>query len=141
MFVNTDIEDLDTTLQQQLEQIFKFPSVESVSNPTKSDVVLDVYIAQYTLGGAMVFSLGQVDMPLLKRPTIVIKTKLYKLISQQTITVFEVQQSLPFKATFRRLLSFRGLFSVKPDVFDQNDLNRLLYQACHSVLVQVKAAL
>ena len=80
---SANTEDLDEGVRNSLESIFTFPTVDSVSDPKASDLVIDVVVPDFQ-GGQFV---GEdfVALPLLTmwRPKVKVASRLYYLKSKK----------------------------------------------------------
>ena len=129
-------EDVDSELRKSLEEIFNLPMASEIDNPLKNDLVLDVIIPKYQLGGAWDVELGVFGFPIFWRPKVEIKSRLYNLKSKKTKKVFSATEKLNWGAYWSRFFSWRGLFRFRP-LFDKDDMNQLMYKACHKLLLKM----
>ena len=136
MFKN---EDLDSSLRQNLKEIFSLPSAQSVEDPKKTDLVLDVVVPKFQSGDAWDLSLGEIGIPLMWRPKITISSRLYYLNTEKTKETFSVTEKMKFSHYVGRLFTLRGIFRFRP-VFDSRDMEYLLYLACHKLLLKMQKA-
>jgi len=129
-------EDIDAEFRHSLKEIFSLPPASEVNVPLKTDLVLDVVISQFQSG-----DIWSIDIiPVLWRPKVEIKSRLYSLKTKKTKSVFSVTEKLKWNTFFNRILSWRCLLRFRP-VFDTKDMNCLLYRACHKLLLEMKNSL
>jgi hypothetical protein len=133
-------EDPETSISQSLQEIFSLPSVQPVEEPKNNDLVLDVIVTKYQLGDAWGLSLGDYGIPLLWRPKITVSSRLYYLKSKKTKATFLVTEKMKFGKFVGRLFTWRAFLGFRP-VFDSKDMEYLLYQACHKLLLKMQKSL
>jgi hypothetical protein len=139
---NSSFEDteLDTILHQNLTEIFSLLHAKNVTSPMATDLVLDVVIPKFQSGNILDASLGDIGFPVFWRPKITLTARLYSLTSQKTKSCFWVTEKMEWRQYFRRILSWKVLFLLKP-AFDQQDIELLLYQACKKILWKIQKSL
>ncbi len=137
MFKN---EDLDSNLCNNLKEIFSLPLAEGAENPKNSDLVLDIVIPKFQSGDAWDLSLGEIAIPLMWRPRITISSRLYYLNTGKTKATFSVTEKMKFSLYIGRLFTWRSFFRFRP-IFDSEDMEYLLYQACHKLLLKMQKAI
>lgn len=130
-------EDIDAGLRQHLKEIFLLPSAHDIEEPKKSDLGLDVIIPKFQVGDALELSLGDFGVPLLWRPKVTVSSRLYYLKSEKTKASFTITEKMSWRQYFGRLFSWRAFISFRP-TFDSDDMEFLLYQACHKLLLKMK---
>lgn len=130
-------EDLDTGMQQSLKEIFSLPSAQDTNEPTDTDLVLDVIVPKFQSGDFLDISLGDIAFPVFWRPVITVSSRLYYLKSGKTKATFSVTEKLKWRQYFGRVFSWRSLCRFKP-LFDKRDMDLLLYQACHKLLLKMQ---
>ncbi len=130
MFKN---EDLDSSLRHSLKEIFSLPSAQNIEDPKNTDLVLDVVVPKFQSGDALDLSLGDIGIPLMWRPKITISSRLYYLNTDS------VTEKMKFSQYIGRLFTWRAVLRFRP-VFDSEDMEYLLYQACHKLLVKMQKA-
>lgn len=131
--------NLDTPLQATLQEIFALPSASEVTLPTSTDLALDVLIPKFQSGDYWDVSMGEIGIPIFWRPRITVVARLYYLKSKNTKRTFTVTQKMPWGEFMGRLFTWRAVFRLRP-TFDAEDMNRLLYFACHSLLAKLRKA-
>ena len=134
MFKN---EDLDSSLRQNLKEIFSLPSASEVGEPKSNDLVLDVVVPKFQSGDAWDLSLGDFGIPLMWRPKVTVSSRLYYLKSEKTKATFSVTEKMKFGQYISRLFTWRAFLRFRP-VFDSKDMEYLLYQACHKLLLKMQ---
>jgi len=132
-------EDLDTSLRQNLQDIFSLPPAESVKDVQNTDLVLDVVVPKFQSGDAWDLSLGEIGIPIMWRPKITISSRLYYLNTDKTKVTFSVTEKMKFRQYLGRLFTWRAVLRFRP-VFDSEDMEYLLYQACHKLLLKMQKA-
>ncbi len=130
-------EDFDKHLRTALQEIFLLPSASEVNAPTSTDLALDVFIPSFQSGDCLDISLGELGFPIFWHPKVTVFCRLYYLKSQKTKCTYSVTQKMPWGEFVNRLLSWRAIFRFRP-TFDAEDINRLLYFACHSLLKNLR---
>lgn len=125
--------ELDGKLKDSLDEIFCIPPASSISDSLESDLVIDVLISEFQLGGAL---LSDVPIPILWRPKVTLVSRLSYLKSGKAKRVVSVTEKMPWGEFFRRLLTFQGLIQLRP-VFNVNDLEKLLYIGSSKVFAKI----
>lgn len=133
-------EDLDTSIRQTLENIFDLPLANGVNNPESNDYALDIVVPKFQSGDAWGVSLGDVGFPLIWRPKIEIGARLVNLKTGKTVYTTTVKAKLKWRSYFARLFTLRAFFRFKP-LFDSNDMNHLLHEACITLLHKLRKAI
>lgn len=134
MFKN---EDLDSSLCKNLKEIFSLPSAQNVEDPKKSDLVLDIVVPKFQSGDAWDLSLGEIGIPLMWRPKITISSRLYYINTEKTKATFSVTEKMKFSQYIGRLFTWRAILRFRP-IFNSGDMEYLLYQACHKLLIKMQ---
>lgn len=132
-------EDLDTGMRQSLKEIFLLPSAGDVKAPTSTDLGLDVIVPKFQSGNFMDCALGDIGFPLMWRPNVTVSSRLYYLKSEKTLATFSVTEKMKWNQFIARLFTWRSLFRFRP-MFDKKDMDYLLFQACHKLLLKMKKA-
>ena len=132
-------EDLDTEMRRSLIGVFSLPSAQDVQNPRNSDLGIDVIVPKFQSGDAWDLSLGEFDIPLWWRPRITVSSRLYYLKTGKTKATFTVTDTMEWSQYVERLCTLRGLLRVRP-MFDNEDMEKLLYRACHKLLLKMRNA-
>lgn len=130
-------ENFDTSLRTTLQEIFALPPASEVAAPTSVDLGLDILIPSFQSGDFWDVSLGVIDFPIFWRPKVTVASRLYYLKSAKTKHTFSVTQKLSWREFLSRLFTWRALFRLQP-MFDANDMDRLLYLACHKILNKLR---
>lgn len=129
--------NLDDPLHATLREIFALPLACEVSDPATSDLGLDVRIPDFQLGDYWDIALGEIGLPVFWRPKITVACRLYHLQTQKTERSFSVTQKMPWGVFLGRMFTWRALVRWRPP-FDADDMNRLLYLACHRLLDKLR---
>ena len=130
-------ENLDSNLRHSLKEIFSLPSPQDIKEPKNTDLVLDIVVPKIQPGDAWDLSLGEVGFPIIWRPKITISSRLYYLKTEKTKATFSVTEKMRFSQYIGRLFTWRAILRFRP-VFDYEDMEYLLYQACHKLLKKIK---
>lgn len=128
--------DLDTGLRESLKEIFTLPSSAEAYPQRETDLVLDVMIPKYQSGEVLAVDV----IPVFWRPIIKVSARLYYLNSGKTKTTYTVVERMRWRDFISRLFSWRAVFSIKP-LYDHEDMDYLLYKACHKLLVKIQKAI
>ena len=129
---NRSPEDFDEKISKSLEEIFTFPLAESISDPSSSDLVIDVMVPDFQ-GGEFLLD----DIPLFWRPKVKVASRLYYLKSKKVKKKFMITKKMAYGNYFNRVFSLRGFFRLKP-LFDSKDLDYLTSEACYELLLKIK---
>ena len=132
-------ENLDIPLRTTLQEIFALPPASDITAPTSTDLGLDVLVPKFQSGDYWDVSLGEIGVPFFWRPKVTVACRLYYLKSNKTKRTFSVMQKMPWGEFAGRMLTWRTVFRFRP-MFDAEDMNRLLYFACHSLLDKLRKA-
>ena len=130
-------EDLYMELTQTLKEIFFLPPSQNIKEPSDTDLGLDVIVSEFQSGVAVVISLGDIGFPLFWRPKVTVSSRLYYLKSEKTKAIFSVTEKMQWCQYIKRLFSWHSLFRFK-SLFDKNDMNHILYEACHKLLLKMQ---
>ncbi len=132
-------ESFDSSLRATLEEIFALPPASEITAPTSTDLGLDVLIPSFQSGDYWDVSLGEIGLPVFWRPKVTVVCRLYHLKSDKTKRTFSVTQKMPWGEFISRQFTWRAFFRFRP-TFDAEDMKRLLYVACHSLLDKLRKA-
>lgn len=124
----------DGNLKNKLIEIFCLPPSSSISEPLESDLVIDVLISEFQLGAALLS-----DVPVFWRPKITLVSRLYNFKSGETKNIISVTEKMPWSEFARRVLTVQGIFQWRP-LFNNGDLEKLLYVASEKVMVKIRKA-
>lgn len=122
----------DGNLKNKLIEIFCLPPSSSISEPLESDLVIDVLISEFQLGAALLS-----DIPLFWRPKITLVSRLYNFKSGETKNIISFTEKMPWSEFARRVLTVQGILQLRP-LFNNSDLEKLLYIASEKVMVKIK---
>lgn len=128
--------DPESDLHQSLVELFSLPPVQEVESPGHNDLVLDVLVPKLQARQAMELDIGNLAIPLFSRPTVSINTRFYNLKTGETRASFIITQRMSWFKYIERIFSIRTLFTLHP-VFDQEDMEYLLYQGCLKLLFKI----
>ena len=129
-------ENFDNSLRSTLQEIFALPLASEVTTPTATDLGLDVLIPSFQSGDLWDVSLGEIAFPIFWRPKVTVACRLYYLKSQKIKRTFSVTQKMPWSQFVSRIFTWRAILRFRP-IFDKDDMDRLLYFACHSLLIKL----
>ncbi len=132
-----DSDALHKTLQNNLQEIFTLPPADDVVSPRGSDLGLDIVVTKFRSGGELGVSLGELGFAMFWRPKVTVASRLYYLSSGKTKVSYAVTETIRWRDYLSRLLSWRTFFGFRP-MFDRKEIERLLYGACHKVLLTMK---
>ncbi|MEP2651542.1 MAG: hypothetical protein ABJH06_06040 [Paraglaciecola sp.] len=90
---------------------------------------LDVIIVAVHGGEAFTIGWEAGVAPLFWRPKIKLVSRIYNLKTKKTIKTFKTSQSVTWREFFAKVFSFRRLFGWGA-LYDNQDMERLLYQGC-----------
>ncbi len=130
-------ENFDNSLHATLLEIFSLPPASEVVAPTSTDLGLDVLIPSFQSGDHWEVSLGEIGLPIFWRPKVTVTGRLYYLKSQKTKRTFSVTRKMPWSEFVSRQFTWRAIVRYRP-TFDAEDMNRLLYVACHGLLDRLR---
>jgi hypothetical protein len=131
---------LHAHMRDKLEEIFCLHNVSSIKEIKSSDVGLDIVIVTLRGGDAFTVDWGNGGLPLFWRPKITLVSRLYNLHTQKTLKIFNVSQSVTWKAFFIKQFSFRGLFRWG-SLYDKEDMEILLFIACLILIDKMRKAI
>jgi hypothetical protein len=80
---------------------------------------------------------GDIGFPILWRPKVQIRSRLYVLKSGDTKTTFSTTQKMAWKDYFSRIFSLSGLFGIRPTI-DNSEIDRLLEDALRKLQKKLK---
>ena len=126
-------ENLEASLQNNLQEIFRLPPATDVLSPTPTDLGLDVLIKQFQSGDYWDLSLGEIGIPVFWRPKLTVVCRLYYLKSNETKREVSVTKTMPWGYFVGRLLTWRAVFRFRP-MFDAEDMNSLLNDSSRALL-------
>jgi len=131
-------QDIDLELRKSLEDIFTLPLASEVLNPLKTDLVLDVYVPNFQQGLGGDAELGILGgFTFFWRPKVNVKARLFNLQTKKTEHVFSSTEVITGWRFINGVMSLKYYFGLKPP-FSKNDMNELLYKACHNILIQIQ---
>jgi hypothetical protein len=136
-FFSFGFSNLDDSIRNQLNQIFRFEAFSEVTEPNADDLVLDVIVVCLRGGDMLSCNFEGFSFPLLWRPKIKLVSRIYNAKSKKTLKVFRVSQSVTWREYFSRLLSFRGIFRFGP-LYSGEDMEYILGKASINLLEKVK---
>ncbi len=130
-------EDFDSVLRQKLLEIFSLPHVSSIDDPRDTDLAIDVVVPDYRVGFEGEIIAWGFLIPLMWRPRVEIRSRLFNIQTGKTLQVFSAVQKIPWRDFFSRAFSLRGLFRITP-LFTPDELEYLLLLASESLLRQMR---
>lgn len=126
-------EDFEQEARQKLESLFNFPHVSTANNVGSKDLAIEVALLKIQGGEFDALDFGVGAIPILWRPKVSLKARLYRISGGKTFSTFSVTKKISWKFYLLRTFSLRGFFRYKP-LFDQEDINHLLYEACSELI-------
>lgn len=134
---NAEDEPLGSALRQSLTEIFSLPSADTVEEPQSSDLVLDIWIPKYQSGEMLHGYFFDASIVLFWRPKITVSARLSSLLTKQSKRTFLVTEKMRWKQFLGRILWAIG--GAQPIV--RQDMDRLLCQACVTLLTKIQKSL
>ena len=131
---------LQDHMRKKLEEIFCLHSVSSIAEPRKSDIGLDVVIVTLHGGDAFTVNFGTSGIPVFWRPKIKLVSRLYNVNQNKTIKTFSVSKSVTWREFIAKQFSIRGFFRWGP-LYNNEDMETLLYQACLELIDKMRKAI
>ncbi len=130
--VPTD-EGMDEQLKEELEGIFGKPHTAEIPDLTSTDLGLEIFVPDYRLGDAGVLWLGieGAAVPLMFRPRIELRARLFQIESGRTVKVFTVRRKMAIKKGFARMFSWGGMID---QTFTPRDVQALFFDACKELI-------
>jgi len=128
--------DSDSELRKGLEEIFCLPLASEVSEPLKTDLVLDVVIPKFLLGAGGLIDESLGGLPFFWRPNIKVRARLYSLKSKKTKYTFSATAVISGWRFFNSIFSFKNLIGAYP-AFGKSDIEYLLFKACSKILQDI----
>lgn len=127
-------EKLDDETRERLESIFSLlPPANSVQDLNDNDLGLDVLVPMVQGAELTSTMTHPYAFPILWRPKIQIKSRLFYLKSQRTKQTFLITEKMPRKEYIAGILSLRAFFRYKP-IFVAKDLEPMLFRACEKLM-------
>ena len=112
--------EIEGALHGELEEIFALAPASSADPVLKTDLCVDVYIPGYHTGMAEAFELPGFTIPLLWRPKVELKARLYRLHDRKLVKSFTVRERPTYRECFAAAFSLRAIFSFGPPADDGN---------------------
>ncbi len=128
--------EIEGALHAELEEIFALAPASSADPVLKTDLCVDVFIPGYHTGMAETFELPGWTIPLIWRPKIELKARLYRLHDRKLIKTFTVKERPTYKECFAAAFSWRAVFGFGPPVND-GDMAYLLNRASLRLLRKI----
>ena len=129
---------LEDNIRMHLEQLICLEKLTDAEELKSFDLAIDIAIPDYQGGNAGIFSLRGITLPYFWRPKVTVSARVYNAQTGKTLYTLKQSAKMPFSPFLQRQLTLRGIFALKPS-FDIDDVLPLLYQACLTLLVNVKA--
>jgi len=120
--------DLEGSAKERLIEIFQLHHVSQRVGVEKNDLALDVVVINLQGGEFSSFQTSDFIIPILWRPKVQIRSRLYYIESNKHKASFSVTVKMPWREYLSRLFSLNGLVRYKP-LFDFNDIDILLTKA------------
>ncbi|WP_428241162.1 hypothetical protein [Gynuella sp.] len=127
-------EDLEGGIREKLTELFSLPHISSRTDAKKTDLGLEVAVVNFQGGEFDGISLGSLGaVPIFWRPKVSVVSRLFNIESGKTIKTAKYCAKMPWNQYLRGVFSLRGFIRYKP-IFGIEDIEQLLYFACHQVL-------
>ena len=123
----------DGGLQELLREIFALPTTDSAGSVQESDLALDVFVAGHSAGG--IIDLSDVFLPLIWRPRLDLRARLYALSSGETVETFSVTE----RPRLREFLSRFGILFGYGRLFGEREMEVLMNRASLKLLEKIAA--
>lgn len=132
-------EGMDDVLLKELQEIFGAPHSGEVTDTRPTDLGLEIYVPDYRLGDAMIVRADLLDAsvvaPIMFRPRIELRARLYHLESGKTVKLLKVRRSMAFREGLSRLFSLRSMMTRS---FTPRDVQALFFDACKELIDELK---
>ncbi|ABC33126.1 hypothetical protein HCH_06485 [Hahella chejuensis KCTC 2396] len=138
--------ELENLIREKLTAFISLPHMSTIDEPRKSDLALEMVVLKYNWGGLLMADINTVTLPLINRPKVHLKARLYNIASGKTVAAYEAKEKLPWKPFFSHSLpefSLKGVFgngaeeaSREAQMFEE-----LLYSACLKILQKMRDAI
>ena len=127
---------LDVGLRNSLEELFALPPAADVEHPEDKDLGVDILVTNFQMGEAFFIGLGRYGMPVFWRPKVTVSSRLFYLRSGETKAAFSVTEKVKWRHFIKRLFNPRTWLWTG-SMFDEQDLDHLLQNACHKLLLKM----
>jgi hypothetical protein len=120
--------DLEGDTKERLLEIFQLHPISKRIEVEKDDLALDVVVVNLQGGEFMNTQTINFRYPILWRPQVELRARLYSIESSQYKASFSARVKMPWKEYILRLFTLNGIVRYKP-LFDFSDVDRLLTKA------------
>lgn len=101
-------EDLEVGLKKLLEETFVFQPLSERQVEAPGDLVLDVFLSNYSGGEFDSFSSSEFFIPILWRPKVELKARVTSVRTGKIVSIQRVKIKMRWSTFFSRAFSFRG---------------------------------
>jgi hypothetical protein len=133
-------ENLEVGLKKLLEETFAFQPLGERQVVNSTDLVLDVFVSNYSGGEFDSFSSPEFFMPILWRPRVELKARVTSISTGKVATIQRAKVKMKWGVYFSRVFSYRGVLRFRP-LFDIGDLEPLFFQVALQILLKIKKAI
>ncbi len=127
---------LDQGVRKSLEDLFALPPAADVEQPGDTDLGVDIMVTRFQLGEALFIGLGRFGLPIFWRPKVMVSSRLFYLRSGKTKAAFSVAEKVKWRHFLKRALNPAIIFGIR-SMYDEQDLDHLLQNACHKLLLKM----
>ncbi len=131
-----DSEKVPYELRDALIELFALPSVNTRDKPRKSDLVLDILVPDYRLGGDVFVTTDWGVLSFFWRPKVTVAARLVQIETDKIRRTFKATQALSWREFALRF--FLQPFQSSPL---DGDVKILLYKASTKILLEIKKTL
>ncbi|MEL7312721.1 MAG: hypothetical protein AAFN07_14500 [Pseudomonadota bacterium] len=124
-------------IEYEIRDIFQLPPITNAQEPGKGDIGVDVFVSDFRLGALNDVWAFPLSIPLVWRPRIELRARLFNLMTSETVSEFSATARMPLSQFIRRTLHPAALFHIRPTA-TQNDLIRLTQEASIAVLEKIR---
>ncbi|MEL7487270.1 MAG: hypothetical protein AAGJ87_08655 [Pseudomonadota bacterium] len=123
-------------LQAKLEQIFALERVSDRARNNPDALGLDIFLTEIRTGEFQSLTFSSLVLPIAWRPRIVLKARLFRLVSGETLEKFVSKQSIDWFEFGVRSLNAFGIFRDRP-IYNRDEMDELVEQASVSLLESI----
>jgi hypothetical protein len=126
-------ENLEEGLRKSLRESINLPSIGTSKKTRESDLGLEIAIIKHQGGDFQGINAGELFIPILYRPKVEIRARLYNIATGKTVNSSSVIKKTPWGEYFQKVFSLNGFFRFRP-LFNSKDMEILLCKAGIDVL-------
>jgi len=125
---------LNTKMAAIIAEELSFPKLPSDPIEIENDsLVVDVAVSGYQVGSFLEFTLGNYFVPLIWRPRIKLRSRLYKFQNKQTTAEYLISKAMPWGIFIKSFLSPSIIYTNK-----DHNIKHLLSQALFELKSKIK---